>query len=203
MDDSEEFEKVMGGRTENYLNLAYELLEYGFAEDANKVLLSCPAENPMKYYALAYCCSEDGESFLPEKIEEAKRYRALGEQADYARLLRAFAAPSLQMISFTITEKGYALRQIEKIEDAPAMAHYYLGELLYDKKRYQEAAENWETCVTLKPDFAPAHRNLSIAYYNHKDVFSDRIGGDSADTLNALNEKARKEIAKANLAVVF
>ena len=35
------------------------------------------------------------------------------EQADYDRLLRAFAAPSLQMISFTITEKGYALRQID------------------------------------------------------------------------------------------
>ena len=35
------------------------------------------------------------------------------EQQDYACLLRAFAAPSLQMISFTITEKGYALRQID------------------------------------------------------------------------------------------
>ena len=36
-----------------------------------------------------------------------------GEKADYERLLRAFAAPSLQMISFTITEKGYALRGID------------------------------------------------------------------------------------------
>ena len=36
-----------------------------------------------------------------------------GEKTDYERLLRAFAAPSLQMISFTITEKGYALRQID------------------------------------------------------------------------------------------
>ena len=35
------------------------------------------------------------------------------EAADYSRLQRAFAAPSLQMISFTITEKGYALRQID------------------------------------------------------------------------------------------
>lgn len=35
------------------------------------------------------------------------------EATDYARLLRAFAAPSLQLISFTITEKGYALRQID------------------------------------------------------------------------------------------
>ena len=35
-----------------------------------------------------------------------------GEAADYARLRQIFAAPSLQMISFTITEKGYALRQM-------------------------------------------------------------------------------------------
>ena len=35
------------------------------------------------------------------------------ERTDYARLLQAFAAPSLQMISFTITEKGYALRQMD------------------------------------------------------------------------------------------
>ena len=35
------------------------------------------------------------------------------EEKDYARLLEIVAAPSLQMISFTITEKGYALRQID------------------------------------------------------------------------------------------
>ena len=35
------------------------------------------------------------------------------EKADYERLRQAFAAPSLQMVSFTITEKGYALRQID------------------------------------------------------------------------------------------
>ena len=35
------------------------------------------------------------------------------EKKDYARLLEIVAAPSLQMISFTITEKGYALRQID------------------------------------------------------------------------------------------
>ena len=36
-----------------------------------------------------------------------------GEQKDYARLRQIFAAPSLQMASFTITEKGYALRQMD------------------------------------------------------------------------------------------
>lgn len=34
------------------------------------------------------------------------------EEKDYARLREIFAAPSLQMVSFTITEKGYALRQM-------------------------------------------------------------------------------------------
>ena len=35
------------------------------------------------------------------------------ETADYARLKEVFAAPSLQIVSFTITEKGYALRKID------------------------------------------------------------------------------------------
>ena len=35
------------------------------------------------------------------------------EAEDYARLQQVFAAPSLQIVSFTITEKGYALRKID------------------------------------------------------------------------------------------
>ena len=55
------------------------------------------------------------------------------EAADWKRLLKAFAAPSLQMVSFTITEKGYALRQIdgsymkvvaEDLENGPEKARH-------------------------------------------------------------------------------
>ena len=35
------------------------------------------------------------------------------EKADYDRLKEIFASPSLQMVSFTITEKGYALKQMD------------------------------------------------------------------------------------------
>lgn len=35
------------------------------------------------------------------------------ENADYSRLKEIFAAPGLQIVSFTITEKGYALRKID------------------------------------------------------------------------------------------
>ncbi len=46
------------------------------------------------------------------------------------------------------------------------MAHYYLGNLLYDKKQYQTAMRHWEAAVREKKDLAVAWRNLAIAYYN-------------------------------------
>ena len=55
------------------------------------------------------------------------------EAKDYQRLLDIVSAPSLQMISFTITEKGYALRQIdgtylkvvaEDLENGPEKARH-------------------------------------------------------------------------------
>lgn len=47
-----------------------------------------------------------------------------------------------------------------------ARAHYYLGNLLYDKKRYGEAIREWEASVKLEPSFAVPWRNLGIAYFN-------------------------------------
>ena len=61
------------------------------------------------------------------------------EAADYARLQRAFAAPSLQMISFTITEKGYALRQMDGS---------YLKVVEEDLKNGPEKARHAMTIVT-------------------------------------------------------
>ncbi|MFQ9393919.1 MAG: hypothetical protein ACLR2E_07125 [Lachnospiraceae bacterium] len=46
------------------------------------------------------------------------------------------------------------------------MAHLYLGNLLYDKKRYTEAIFHWETTVKEKDTISMAYRNLSIAYCN-------------------------------------
>ena len=46
------------------------------------------------------------------------------------------------------------------------MTAYYLGNLYYDKKRYDEAISLWERSVTLNPGFSIPHRNLGVAYYN-------------------------------------
>ena len=47
-----------------------------------------------------------------------------------------------------------------------AMANYYLGCLLYDKRLYDKAIECFEITSELKPEFPTAHRNLALAYYN-------------------------------------
>jgi tetratricopeptide (TPR) repeat protein len=46
------------------------------------------------------------------------------------------------------------------------MPSYLLGNLLYDRRRYEEAIQHWETAANLNPAFATVHRNLGIAYFN-------------------------------------
>ena len=45
-------------------------------------------------------------------------------------------------------------------------APYYLGNFLYDRRRYDEAITQWERAAMLDPAFPTAHRNLGIAYFN-------------------------------------
>src|SRR4029077_8883095 len=45
-------------------------------------------------------------------------------------------------------------------------APYYLGDLLYDRRRYSEAIMMWERAVALDPSFATPWRNLGIVYFN-------------------------------------
>ncbi|WP_342646831.1 DUF5107 domain-containing protein [Mucilaginibacter sp. CSA2-8R] len=47
-------------------------------------------------------------------------------------------------------------------------APYYLGNLWYDKKQYDDAINCWEKSVAIDDTFATAHRNLGIAYFNKR-----------------------------------
>jgi tetratricopeptide (TPR) repeat protein len=63
------------------------------------------------------------------------------------------------------------LRAAIQANPADARAPFYLGNLLYDRRRHREAIDYWETAVRLEPGNAIAWRNLGIAYFN---VLSDR-----------------------------
>lgn len=46
----------------------------------------------------------------------------------------------------------------------------YLGNLLYDRRRYAEAIALWETATRLLPSYAVPWRNLGIARFNAQHV---------------------------------
>ena len=47
-----------------------------------------------------------------------------------------------------------------------ARARYYLGNLLYDRRRYEDAIAMWRHAAELDPGFPTAHRNLGLAEFN-------------------------------------
>jgi tetratricopeptide (TPR) repeat protein len=47
-----------------------------------------------------------------------------------------------------------------------ARAPFYLGNLLYDRRRHKEAIALWEQTTVLDPEFPTAWRNLGFGYYN-------------------------------------
>jgi tetratricopeptide (TPR) repeat protein len=63
-------------------------------------------------------------------------------------------------------EEEIVLRNVLARNPSDAHARYYLGNFLYDKKRWGEAARLWEECRDAAPRFPTARRNLAIAYFN-------------------------------------
>ena len=147
----EEFEKFLGDGPENRLNLACELIGSGCLEEAETLLSARPAKHPMEAYALAYVRNRLG------------RREAAIRAAEQAEAMSTDLCFPNRLVEKRILEEALAL-----LPSAPK-AHYYLGELLYDKKQYEAATAHWEQAVREMPDLAPAHRNLSIARYNHGD----------------------------------
>ena len=62
-----------------------------------------------------------------------------------------------------------------------ARAPYYLGNLLYDRQRHQEAIKLWEQSARLDRHFSVVWRNLGIGYFNiHKKPDKARAAYDRA-----------------------
>ena len=59
-----------------------------------------------------------------------------------------------------------ALQAVIRFADVAPKAHYYLGNLWYDKRQYPEAVAEWEKSVEQDDTFPTVLRNLSLAYFN-------------------------------------
>ena len=58
------------------------------------------------------------------------------------------------------------LEEAVRANPEDARAPFYLGNLLYDRRRHHEAIALWERAAALDPGFPTAWRNLGFGYYN-------------------------------------
>lgn len=146
---------LMGGRLETHLDIAYDYAHAGLWTEATEFLERLYRSGtikdrpyPMVLYSLGYFHRKEGEQ------DKAREYIDLGRKAspDYCFPSRL--------------EEMLVLLDARAVNKQDARSAYYLGNLFYDKRRYEEAIENWEIARALEPEFSIPWRNLGIAYYN-------------------------------------
>lgn len=145
------WQKVMRGSVNNFLELASDYLKFGDYDNAKAILNESP-KNPMEYYYLAY---------IELQLGNTKEAEAMIEQAEKTDPSYCFPNKLLDAV---------VLQQVIDFSPEKAFyANYYLGNLLYDKKRHQEAIICWEQASEGLEAFPTVYRNLAFAYYNQFD----------------------------------
>ncbi len=140
---------------QRYLDLALDYAEAGLWDEASDVLTRLVDQKgagrpvyPMVLYALGYFAHQQGQ----EQQAHDFCQRAAQMPPDYCFPARL---EEMLMLQYALT-----------VNPQDSHAHYYLGNLLYDKKRYDEAIAHWEAAAHIEPDFSIPWRNLGVAYYN-------------------------------------
>jgi tetratricopeptide (TPR) repeat protein len=120
---------------------AYDLLHHAVAGEET---------NPMVYYYLAY---------FQQKLGNTDNALTLFKQAATADSYLCFP-DRLEDIE--------VLQTASQSNPLDAKAPYYLGNLWYDKRQYDEAIAAWEASAQLDDTFPTVLRNLAIAYFNKR-----------------------------------
>ncbi len=82
-------------------------------------------------------------------------------------------------------EEITVLESAIRANPADPRAPYYLGNLFYDRRRYDEAIRLWERSTQLDANFSIVWRNLGIAYFNiRKQTGKSRAAYDLAIKVN-------------------
>ncbi|MFC9708424.1 DUF5107 domain-containing protein [Paenibacillus sp. NPDC056933] len=146
------FKKLMRGDVHNYMNVAADYAESGLWHEALGVLAYYESEveqvYPMVYYAQAYLHRKAGD---PEQALQCQH------QGKVAKPNYCFPNSLFELL---------VLLDSLIADPFDARAHYYVGNWLYDKKRYKDAITHWETSREVDPTYPTVHRNLGLAYYN-------------------------------------
>lgn len=130
------------------IEIAIEYAKSGFIDRAIKTLENDKSNYPLKYYYLCYYYH------LLGNADKANEYQKLAQNTDFVGCF-PHRLDDLMVLEYILSDYKEDWR-----------ARYYLGCLLYDKKRYDEAISLWEKSISINDKFPTAHRNLALAYYN-------------------------------------
>jgi len=152
--DLSAFVAALDGDIQTLLDVGYELVWSGLREDAYALLRACSQEvclsHPMLWYTLSWLAFSLGDE------QQSSRY---ADQAEAASPRYCFPARLEEMI---------VLEDAITRNPASARAHYYLGNLYYDKCHYEDAIRCWHRSIELDDRFSIPFRNLGIAEYNNR-----------------------------------
>lgn len=139
--------------TQTRLDLVIDLVRAGLTADALQILRKATPEPfsgtaPLIGYYEAWIKNMMGD----EKQARAAARRAAASSSDYCFPARL--------------EEIAILENAIRLNPADPRAPYYLGNLLYDRRRHAEAIVMWERSARLDPGFSIVWRNLGIGYFN-------------------------------------
>lgn len=134
------------GHSETYIELALLYASCGLYKDALAVLEHLPnKKDPIFYFHKVFYASKAGQGkTADEALREAE---TIGEVPIFPNRLEDIAP-------------------LQEAQNS-ALAAYYLGCFYYDRKRYNEALQQWEKSLSIK-ESALVCRCLAIAYYNQE-----------------------------------
>ncbi|MCJ8014649.1 DUF5107 domain-containing protein [Paenibacillus sp. KQZ6P-2] len=144
---------LMRGDAHNYIALAQDYADAGQYDEALDVLDRIGGLNQTGVYPMVHYY-QGSYSMKLGNTEQANLYFAAAAKAD-----PKYCFPN-SIHDYVVLKEAAALHP----EDAKAL--YYLGNLLYDKKRHEGAVSCWEASVALDSSFATPYRNLALAYFN-------------------------------------
>ena len=136
----DEMKELMHGEANNYEELALDYAEAGLNMQAVAILdlaIGESATTPMTYYYKAWLTGSSEDHTLAQ------------------------AQPQ----DFCFPNRAEAVIALSQFTDDPR-ACYYLGNLYYDRRQYDQAQSLWEHSARLEPDFPTVHRNLALVYFN-------------------------------------
>ena len=158
LDPLDNWSRYLNSRTtprdgQQRLDLAFDLLRANLLEDARDILSANQAD------------TNDGSSTM-QLYGLAHVYHLLGHERESEQTYQLAATADPAYVFPNRLEELLVLEAAIERNPLDARAPYYLGNLLYDRRRHEDAIKLWERAAELDPQFPTTWRNLGFAYYN-------------------------------------